>query len=142
MTNCLCVRDVLDDLIESKRGFVVFDLDDCSGMDSTFMGVIAGVATQEIDNRAVSVAVVNASKHLAKLIEGLGLTELVYLDPDHFVPPDIEFYVLEEQATEEERLKLIHRAHEHLIAISDENEEIFGDLLRTIESEMRQRGMM
>lgn len=141
MTNCLCVRDVLDDLIESKRGFIVFDLGDCSGMDSTFMGVLAGAATQEIDDRAVSVAVVNASKHLAKLLEGIGLTELVYIDPDHFVTPDIEFHLLEEQATEEDRLNLIRQAHEHLIAICDENEEVFGGLLRTIENEMKQRGI-
>ncbi|MFH1498445.1 MAG: STAS domain-containing protein [Verrucomicrobiota bacterium] len=142
MTNCFCLRDVLDELIGSKRGFIVFDLADCSGMDSTFMGVIAGVATQEVEDRPVAVAVVNASRHLVKLLVSIGLTELLFIDPDPFSPPNIEFHVIEEQATDEDRLQLIREAHEHLIAISGANEKLFGSLLRTIEDEMRQRGIV
>ena len=57
-------------------------------------------------------------------------------------PPDAEFYLLEEQACEEERLQLIHAAHHHLIDISPENEKIFGDLLDTIEEAMKARGLL
>jgi len=142
MTNCLCVRDVLDRFIRSKRTFVVFDLGDCTGMDSTFMGVIAGVATQDLNDKPVGVAIVNAPPRIVKLLESVGLTELVYVDPDPFETPEVQFHLLEEQATEEERLQLIRTAHEHLIAISEENEKIFGPLLRAVEREMKQRGMI
>jgi len=142
MTNCLCVRDVLDRFIKSKRSFVIFDLSDCTGMDSTFMGVIAGVATQDLNDKPVGVVVVNASPRLAGLLESVGLTELVYVDPDPFETPGVQFHLLEEQATEEDRLKLIRTAHEHLIAISEENEKIFGPLLSAVESEMKHRGII
>lgn len=141
MTNCLCVRDVLDRFIRSKRNFVVLDFGDCTGMDSTFMGVIAGVATQDLNDKPVGVAVVNASPRLVRLLESVGLTELVYVDPDPFETPEVQFHLLEEQATEEERLKLIRTAHEHLIAISEENEKIFGSLLGAVETEMKKRGI-
>ena len=76
-------------------------------------------------------AVVNAGKPLVKLLQSVGLNELVFIEPDAFDVPDIEFHVLEEKATEEERLKLIRSAHEHLINISDDNEKLFGGLIRT-----------
>ena len=142
MTNCLCVRDFLDDMLSSNRGFIVFDLDDCTGMDSTFMGVMAGVATFHVDDHPAGVAVVNAGKPLVKLLRSVGLNELVFIEPDSFDIPDLEFHVLEEKATEEERLKLIRSAHEHLINISDENEKLFGGLIRTLEAEMKKRGMI
>lgn len=142
MNNCLCVRDFLEDMVEDHRGFVVVDLEDCTGMDSTFMGVLAGIATYEVDGRPVGVAVVNGSPQLVKLLRGVGLTELVYVDPQPFDPPPLEFHRLEEQPSEEDRLKLIRAAHEHLIEISEENEKLFGPLVKTIEREMRDRGIL
>lgn len=142
MNNCLCVRDFLDGMLQSDRGFVVIDLRDCTGMDSTFMGVIAGTASFETEDLSIGVAVVNASSELFRLLETVGLTELVFVDPEPFDVKDVEFHALEEQAGEESRLKLVRQAHEHLIKISDKNEQAFGDLLRTIEMEMKTRGML
>ena len=142
MNNCFCVRDFLDDMLDSHRGFIVFDLQDCTGMDSTFMGVIAGVATAEQDGRPIGVAVVNASERLVKLIGSVGLTELVFIEPDPFDTPDLEFHLLEEQCTETDRIRLIRSAHTHLIGISEENERIFGSLVRGIEKEMARSGML
>jgi anti-sigma B factor antagonist len=142
MNNCLCVRDFLDTMLSSGRGFVVMDMKDCTGMDSTFMGVIAGVATQEIEDRPVGVAIVNAGDDVTKLLEGVGLTELVFVDPEAFEADDAEFHILEEQSSEADRLRLIRSAHEHLISLSDDNEKVFGDLVRTIEMEMKNRGLL
>jgi hypothetical protein len=142
MNNCLCLRDFLDDMLREGRNFIVFDLADCTGMDSTFMGCIAGVATEEVKGRPVGVAVVNAADNLVKLLEGVGLDELVFIDPEPFASDNATYHRLEEQATESERLRLIKSAHENLINLSAENEQIFGDLVRTIEREMKHRGLL
>jgi len=142
MTNCLCVRDFLDGMLRAHRTFVVLDLADCTGMDSTFMGVLAGVAGHDASGASAGVAIVNASERLTKLLDGVGLTELIYVDATPFEPPSLEFHVLEEQASERDRLELVRSAHEHLIAISQQNEVIFGPLVRAMEQEMRARGML
>ncbi len=142
MNNCLCIRDFLHDMVDSGRRFLVLDMIECTGMDSTFMGVIAGVVAREDDHHQVGLAVINAGKALVRLLESVGLAELIFVDPKACPPPDAEFYLLEEQACEEDRLQLIHTAHHHLIDICAANEKIFGDLLDTIEEEMKARGML
>lgn len=142
MNNCLCVRDFLEDMAAKGRTFLVVDLKYCTGMDSTFMGVLAQAATHDRSGRRMAVAVVNADEHLVGLLRSVGLTEIIYVDPEPFEAPDLEFHRLEETATEKERLDLIRSAHEHLMRISQKNECLFGPLIRAIEEEMRARGLL
>lgn len=142
MTNCLCLRDFVDQMLADGHSFLVVDLADCTGMDSTFMGLLAGAATFEVQGRPVGVAVVNASEALVRLLRSVGLNELVYIETAPFETPDLQFVRLEEQPNEEERLRLIRNAHRNLIRLSDKNEELFGTLVSALEIEMRQRGML
>jgi anti-anti-sigma regulatory factor len=142
MNNCLSLRDFVDQMLSEGHSFVVMDLADCSGMDSTFMGLIAGAATYEVQGRPAGVAVVNASDSLVKLIRSVGLNELVYVEQEPFETPDVQFVPLEDQPSEEERLRLVRNAHRNLIRLSDKNEEVFGPLVSALEIEMRQRGLL
>jgi len=141
MNNCLCLRDFIDRVLSEGRSFLVVDLSDCTGMDSTFMGVLAGAATYDHKGKNPGVAVVNASKSLVGLLRSVGLTELVFVESEPFEIPEAQFARLEEQPSEEERLRLIRNAHRNLIVLSDKNEEVFGPLVSALEMEMRQRGM-
>ena len=142
MNNCLCLRDFVEELLQAGRSFLVIDLTDCTGMDSTFMGLIAGAAAFEQGESTVGVAVVNANDALVGLLKSVGLMELVFVEPEPFEVPALEFQRLEEPASEDERLALVRSAHEHLIKICDENERLFGPLVRTLEKEMRERGLL
>lgn len=142
MNNCLCLRDFIDQMLSEGHSFLVMDLSDCSGMDSTFMGLIAGAATYDVQGKPAGVAIVNASEPLVKLLRSVGLNELVYVEQDPFDTPNLQFVPLEDQPSEEERLRLIRNAHRNLIRLSDKNEEIFGPLVSALELEMRQRGMI
>jgi len=142
MTNCLCLRDFLDEMQASSHSFIIIDLTRCTGMDSTFMGVLAGAASYVKAGRKTGVAVVNAGKPLVKLLESVGISELVFVDPDPFEMADVEFLHLEDRAGEEERLALIRTAHQHLIKAGAHNAKIFGPLLRQLEVEMKKRGLL
>lgn len=142
MNNCFCLRDFIDRMLHVGHSFFVVDLADCAGMDSTFMGVLAGAATYEQNGKAPGIAAVNVGEPLVRLLRSVGLTELIFIEADRFdVPVDLEFVRLEEQATEEDRLILIRAAHEQLIKICDHNEEVFGPFVAALEMEMKQRGM-
>ncbi len=140
MTNCLCVRDFIQKMLASGHRFVIIDLAGCTGMDSTFMGVLAGTATFVRDKKTVGVAVVNATQSLRKLLKSVGIAELVFVDPEPFETPAIEFLRLEERGGEEERIALIRTAHQHLVKASAQNAGIFRPPLKILEAEMAQRG--
>ena len=142
MNNCLCVRDFIEESLRACHCFVIIDLADCRGMDSTFMGVIAGAAMFRKEGVNVGVAIVNADDDSLKLLDSIGLTELVYVEPAPFDAEDVEFVELREEADEAERLKLVRSAHRHLVDISERNEKLFGPFLSEIEGEMKARGMI
>ena len=141
MSNCLCLRTSLESLLAEGRSFIVVDLADCTGMDSTFMGLLAGAATYERNNKRSGVAAVNVSEPLLQLLKNVGLTELIFVEPEPFEAPALEFIRLEEQRGEKERLACVQAAHEHLMKINDHNEEIFRPYVAALELEMKQRGM-
>jgi len=141
MNNCLCLREFLDKLLADGHSFIIVDLADCTGMDSTFMGVLAGAATYEQDGHTPGIIVVNADPSLVRLLQSVGLGELLMIEDKPFKIPPMQFVRLEEQAGEEERLTLIRAAHTHLIKISEENERLFGPIVRVLEDEMRKRGL-
>ena len=141
MVNCLCLRVFIEQMLEAGRNFVVVDLADCTGMDSTFMGVLAGAATYEQNGKTPGIAAVNVSEPLLRLLKNVGLTELIFVEPEPFETPALEFVRLEEQRGEKERLACVHAAHEHLMKMNDRNEEIFRPFVAALELEMKQRGM-
>jgi anti-anti-sigma regulatory factor len=142
MSNCLCLRTFLENLLAEGRSFIVVDLADCTGMDSTFMGVLAGAATHERNGKTSGVAAVNVSEPLLQLLKNVGLTELIFVESEPFEAPRLEFVRLEEQrGGEKELLACVHAAHEHLMKINDRNEEIFRPYVAALELEMKQRGM-
>ena len=141
MSNCLCLRTFMEGLLAGGRSFIVVDLADCAGMDSTFMGVLAGAATYEQNGKAPGIAAVNVSEPLLRLLKNVGLTELIFVEPEPFETPALEFVRLEEQRGEKERLACVQAAHEHLMKINDRNEEVFRPFVAALELEMKQRGM-
>ena len=141
MSNCLCLRTFMEGLLAAGRSFIVVDLADCTGMDSTFMGVLAGAATYEQNGKTPGIAAVNVSEPLLRLLKNVGLTELIFVEPEPFETPALEFVRLEEQRGEKERLACVHAAHEHLMKINDRNEEVFRPFVAALELEMKQRGM-
>ena len=144
MTNCLCVRDFIENMLDEGRRIIVMDLTECTGMDSTFMGVLAGAATYPRDTGTakIGLAVINADASLVKLLNSVGLNELVLINPRHIETPDVEYYHLAAQGSEEERVALVHHAHQHLLKASKQNERLFGDLVHVLEAEMRKHGLL
>ena len=141
MSNCLCLRSTVEKLLADGHSFIVVDLADCTGMDSTFMGVLAGAATYEREGKTLGVAAVNVSEPLLRLLKEVGLTELIFVEPEPFETPALQFVRLEEQRGEKELLACVRSAHENLMKLNERNEGIFRPLVAALEEEMKQRGM-
>ncbi len=131
MTNSLTFKEFIERMRqEGYRRFVV-DLGECRGIDSTFMGILLGVRE--------ALVVVNANAHCRRQMESIGLHRVVRIeDEPAALPKGLDLHELpEHEASPIERLKLIMKAHQDLIAIDRKNEERFGAFLRDVAKNLR-----
>jgi hypothetical protein len=143
MTNSATFKDFADRMqSEGYRAFVV-DLAECRGVDSTFMGLLLGLAQGSGSGSARDkLLVVNANAHCRKQMESIGLHRLLRIQSEPAaLPCDLALHELpESEPSPVQRLKLIMKAHQDLIAIDKKNEEKFGAFLKDIAKNLGARG--
>ncbi|MEW6356065.1 MAG: STAS domain-containing protein [Planctomycetota bacterium] len=141
MNNSMALLDLCGGLLDSGYKEVVFDLVKCEGMDSTFLGVIAGIATHGPDRKGPKVTIVNCGKECLSSLEVVGLTKFVHLKSEPVETPDVEMFRLEEEDIPDmDRVGFIREAHEQLLLIDKRNRDLFGPLLRMLSDELSQKG--
>lgn len=127
-----------------------FDLARCRGLDSTFLGMLVGIAqeAEELSGREESprggwVCVVNASASGRELFDIVGADKFVRFSDS--VPLQTNLGAIEMvpllggPEPLEKRLSLVRRAHENLIEIDSRNEARFGEFLRCLAAELERR---
>jgi anti-anti-sigma factor len=126
----------------------VFDMSDCLGMDSTFMGVLAGLAFRLRQKQKGDMLMVNLTSRTRGLLATLGLDQLIRpfmagstpeeldgifgqgppLKPTKYPPP-----------TERETAETILEAHEKLVELSPENLPKFKDVLTFLREDLKKK---
>ena len=145
MTNSVTFKDFADRMADEGFRRFIIDLAECRGVDSTFMGLMLGLARppREKGKEAPpdALTIVNAGAHCRKQMESIGLHRLLRIQADPAeIPRGLELHDLPEAETSSiARLKLIMKAHQDLIAIDKKNEEKFGAFLRDIQKNLGDR---
>lgn len=133
--------------IEQGAEKLVVDMTDCVGMDSTFMGVLAGLAFRLKKKSAGTVSMVNLSARTRGLLATLGLDQLVETHMQGATPP--EFVAMLEQRSENithlahpdasrrETAEMMLEAHENLVQASAENLPRFRDVLTFLREDIK-----
>ncbi len=118
----------------------IIDLGQCETMDSTFMGVIAGICISQSSKGAGKVIVVNANEHCQRLLKNLGLTHLL----------EMRLCAVEDIPGIEEKLKpcnvgaiskldqicLTLQAHKNLVEVDQENHVKFQAVIEYLEKSL------
>lgn len=125
---------------EGARKFVV-DLEHCTGVDSTFMGLLLTIANRlrEADGGDPSgVVLINVDDHARKQLSSVGVDAfLTLLEGRTKLPSRLQLTELTGlAASDKERLKLMVRAHRELIAADARNRAKFGAFLDAIVAEL------
>lgn len=100
-------------------------LENCSYMDSTFMGLLVGINKRLLKRGAHKMTLVRPSQSAKDLLAGLGVIGLVEQDQSDRAFPDD---ALEVGTGSRASTDLLLKAHENLMELSDENRERFGPL--------------
>ena len=137
MINSTTFKDFVDEMLRKSYHTFVLDLKACTGLDSTFMGLIAGITQFETKDTRTRVIVVNAPDICKRLLTDIGLCNFITLSDRAFEDPGVELQVLEPvELDPKARVKLIHQAHTKLVEIDARNEAKFGAFLKMLTREM------
>lgn len=127
------------ELAQGVNAFLV-DLAECEGMDSTFMGVLAGLSTHFPPGPS-PIVIVNASAKNRQLLDDLGLSTIVTVRAEPAPAPELEMQALaSDTLPPKERAERIRKAHQRLVDADARNAERFGPFLKLLERELGGKG--
>lgn len=129
---------VLSMMEKGHHDFVV-NLEKCSGMDSTFMGILAGVAILLKKNHQKSLKLIYVSHHNRELLETLGLMnlfEVVDVPASSLPTPD----ALKKPAVDKAHIaQHMLEAHETLSQLSEMNKIKFKNVIETLRENLKRK---
>lgn len=132
---------LLDALFQSDAHrdlqMICIDLAQCTGMDSTFMGLLVGTSSMmKVDARRL--VVVNPSDLCMKLLDMLGVSEVLPV-LSHCQSPEITFVDLGEGSIAVgamQRMEVIRRAHHALAGVNEANHVKFAAFIAALEADL------
>lgn len=136
MKNAPMLDSFLREVIRQGVLLVCVDLSSCSGMDSTFMGLLVGFS-QELSEVKGRLVVVNPTEQNQRLLDMLGVSEVLPVVA-HSSPGELEFVVIPASplVSPLQRLEIIQRAHQHLIELNQTNVKKFSAFLEMLEVDL------
>lgn len=122
-----------------RTRFIV-DLERCSTMDSTFMGILASLGLRQKRDSGAAMAIVNANPQTVRLLETLGLAHFMDVRPLGKISAadDAQFHTAECDKTD--RIgQIIHmiQAHECLCEADSQNEVRFEGVLKYLNDSLK-----
>jgi anti-anti-sigma regulatory factor len=136
-------RTLLSELLGRGYACFVFDLSECTLMDSTFLGILAGFALKlrRDGPTAADLTLLNPTERVLESLENLGLTELFRVARGSITPPEpVETRTAASApASREELAKACLEAHETLMALKPENVARFKDVARFLAEELTRK---
>ena len=139
--NSACLRDFVTEMLRQGKPRVVVDFLHCSSMDSTFLGVLAGIA---LDLRKLPVpgmlVLTRVGPRNLELIRNLGLHRLLVVDTGAQADTEHCTESLEcADRSELDNARLVLEAHQNLVAADENNRNKFQDVLTFLRNRLEQR---
>lgn len=145
--NSPSLKNAADKYLESGGSHVVVDMEMCPGVDSTFMGTLAGIARRCMAAGG-SVEVAKPSARARAAMESLGLDMLLDIDPPEapwqaelearraVLAQDAAAMPETEGMSEMDRTRHVLEAHNTLRSMNKKNDETFGYVCETLEEDL------
>ncbi len=136
MNNCAPFQESSQQLQEQGYREFILDFSRCEGLDSTFLGILLGMAVG-LDDEPAKVVVVNAGDSIRKILTEVGIDRLIEICREKVTLPDIPMRRLQAMETgREARVTMILQAHENLCRIHPDNQARFGRFVKTLRQEL------
>ncbi len=133
--NCAPLRSFFEEcLVVGRRNYVV-DFQECSSMDSTFLGILVGLAMKlrkfEDDGR---LTLINLKDRNLETVRNLGIHKIADVNPDDLSSDEGELNDLESNEDRESvGSETICQAHKTLMELNERNSKMFCDVVNFLE---------
>lgn len=117
---------------------VVIDLAECIGMDSTFMGVLAGLSGR-LKKTDRKLELINLSQKNTDLLATLGVDQVLAFynhAHGHHVPEPQTESLSTDQASKKEMAETALQAHENLVQLSADNKPRFKRVIELLKEDV------
>ncbi len=117
---------------------VVLDLAECIGMDSTFMGVLAGLSGR-LKQSGQTLELINLSEKNAGLLATLGVDQVVAHyshSHGHQMPEQAAQSLSTSGVTKKELAETALQAHQNLVNLSEENRPRFKRVIEYLQADV------
>jgi anti-anti-sigma regulatory factor len=142
-TSSIDLKNLVNRLWENGYRHLVFNVGDCVIMDSTFLGVLAGIGLNfaESKSRGVDclVEIANPNARISDLLENLGVAHLFNV----ISTPEISGQKFESLSSENENFsradvtRTCLEAHKTLMALSPANADKFKDVAQFLAEDLK-----
>lgn len=142
-TSSVDFKTAVQELRTRGLGHFVVDLSECVTMDSTFLGVLAGMAIRLIEQKGlepeIDLELLNPNQRVADLLENLGVVHLFKIVqdgnrcPDCFTPATTSSGI----PSKLEISKTCLEAHETLMEVNPKNVPKFKDVAQFLAEDVR-----
>jgi len=124
------IKEFAARLLEEGHSFLLLDLQECVGMDSTFMGMLAGVSQRLQSAGGQRLVLTGVSDKLNRLMTTLGIDRLMEIrnEPSPAKPEEMRELDQTELAPEESATHILE-SHETLVSVDEKNKLRFQDVL-------------
>lgn len=140
--NCNNFREFMEKMVSDGKSRFALDFEHCKGMDSTFLGILAGTALQLRQQEPPGILLIcNLSERNHELICNLGLQALLSIDAEL---PEVEcqpcddssksFSELENKEVSDARNVL--DAHQNLVKADEQNAAKFQDVIAFLKNQV------
>jgi anti-anti-sigma factor len=140
--NSACLRDFISEMVRQGKTKFVIDFQQCTSMDSTFLGVLAGAALQlKKATPPGNLVLARVGPRNLELIRNLGLHRLLTVDAGDF-PMNFDNCRDPLQCgdrSELEHARLVLEAHENLVTADESNRSKFQDVLAFLKNRVEQK---
>ena len=135
--NCNAFREFIETVISGGCRRLFIDFVDCKGMDSTFLGILAGTAIQLRELKPAGELIIGSlSERNHELICNLGLQNLLAISEDQAAASET-FNALKNQEVSD--AKNVLKAHENLADANQENVDRFQDVIAFLRNQVEKQ---
>ena len=124
---CEDLKTFCNQMISQNKSPLVFEMKDCQGMDSTFMGTLTQFSLEAIQKK-ITIEMRNINEDNKKNLESIGLKKMF-----KFTTSESEDNKLEDlertEVTQDQHQENVLKAHEVLIEVHEPNRAEFQDIV-------------
>lgn len=135
--NCAPLNDFFNNICQKNNISIMVDLEECTGMDSTFLGLLAGVALEfKKQEKKSSIFLNNVSNRNLESIENLGLNLILKVNPPEEIYTNPQNKLQSLGAEEKSTPSIILKAHQNLIHAQPSNLYKFQDVISFLKKQL------